>query len=391
MTVASVNHLSSEDVSAEARGLRVLFVIDSRFPNLGGAESQALKLANGLRDAGVYVDFVAPQVDPGTAASDTVDGFKLTRIVYPHIKLLGTVYLLLSFSLFLIRNRKNYNYMHIHITRLLTATAGMLRPLVKIPIVTKISGFFEFEGGILDPRKRFNPLNVLLLFAMRNVDHVQTISVETEEKLIASGFRPDQISLIPNGIDVSEAPAPAPENDVYTIGYCGRLRDVKGVHVLFDAFAQCKAVLADEPMKLLIAGSGSAESELKAQAERLGITQDIEFLGLVADVSGFYKQLDIYVQPSFAEGLPNSVLEAMHAGRPVLATDIGGNRDLVEEDVTGHLFEAGDHNALAELLVKCIQHQDVVTAMGLNGRAVIDEHFAMESVVNQLIEVYSAE
>ena len=390
MTTASVNHLPSDELTSEAHALRILFVVDSRFPNLGGAESQALKLANGLRAAGVHVDFVAPQVDPNTAASETVDGFRLTRIVYPHIKLLGTVYLLLSFSLFLIRNRNNYDYMHIHITRFLTAVAGLLRPIIKIPIITKISGFFEFEGGILDPRKRLNPVNAFLRLAMRNVDYVQTISVETKEKLIASGFRPDQISLIPNGIDISDAPAPAPKNQVYTIGYCGRLRTVKGVHVLLDAFAQCKAMLGDAPMKLLIAGSGTAESELREQAAQLGIASEIDFLGMLEDVTGFYEQLDLYVQPSFAEGLPNSVIEAMHAGKAVVASDIGGNRDLVTENVTGHLFEAGDSNALAELLLQCVQQRDVVIDMGLNGRSVINENYGMESVVSKLIEVYRA-
>ncbi len=391
MITASANQLTSEELTSESQDLRILFVVDSRFPGLGGAEAQALKLANGLRAAGVHVDFVAPQVEPETTASDIVDGFKLTRIMYPHIKLLGTVYMLVSFALFLIRNRRNYDYMHIHVTRLLAATAGAVRPFVKIPIVTKISGFFEFEGGVLDPRKRLNPVNALLRFAMRNIDHVQTISIETREKLLASGFRKDQISFIPNGIDISEAATPAPANEVYTIGYCGRLREVKGVHVLLDALAQCKAARPNEHMKLVLAGSGSSEQNLREQADELGISNDVEFLGLLADVSDFYKQLDIYVQPSFSEGLPNSVLEAMHAGRAVLATDIGGNRDLVEDNVTGHLFEAGNSDELANLLLQCLDERSQVNEMGLKGRSVIDENYGMESVVNKLIGVYRGE
>jgi len=148
-----------------ASDLRILFVIDSLFPGLGGAESQAVKLAQALKARGIRVHYVAPQVVKGAYEEPELDGIPITFIDYPHIKIVGSVVLMFKFAAFLIKNRGEYDCMHIHITRLLAAAAGIVRPFCKIPIVTKISGFFEFEGGVLDQRKRLYPLNALMRLA----------------------------------------------------------------------------------------------------------------------------------------------------------------------------------------------------------------------------------
>lgn len=369
--------------------LRILFVIDSVFPGLGGAESQAVKLAQALKARNIGVEYVAPRVEKSGYSEPELDGVPITFIDYPHIKFLGSVVLMLKFAAFLIKRRGAYDCMHIHVTRLLAATAGVVRPYSKIPIVTKISGFFEFEGGVLDQRKRFHPLNALMRLAMRNVDYVQTISEETQKKLVDAGFRDDQIALIPNGIDTTAPPRPMPDSDVFTVGYCGRLREVKGVHILVDGYAKCRAQHPDKVMRLILAGSGTEEKNLRAQVEQLGITNEVEFLGAIADTASFYATLDLYVQPSFAEGLPNAVIEAMHAARGVVATDIGGNQDLIKEGVSGHLFPAGDSDKLAEILSKCYSDEPDNIRMGKNGRTVIEAKFGMDSVIDQLVGVYS--
>jgi len=369
--------------------LRILFVIDSLFPGLGGAESQAVKLAQALKARDISVEYVAPRVVQGAYDKAELDGIPLTFIDYPHIKLVGSIVLMFKFAAFLLKRRGQYDCMHIHVTRLLAATAGVVRPYSKIPIVTKISGFFEFEGGVLDQRKRLHPINALMRLAMRNVDFVQTISIQTRAKLIDAGFREDQIALIPNGIDISKPATPRPDPSLFTIGYCGRLREVKGVHILLDGFAKCREQYPDAPLKLVLAGSGIAELALREQVVELGIADDVDFLGTVEDTASFYSTLDLYVQPSFAEGLPNSVIEAMHAARAVVATDIGGNQDLVEEGLSGHFFPAGDSDKLGQILGKCYTNKQENILMGNNGRTVIEDKFAMDSVIDQLVGVYS--
>ncbi len=397
--MTALQRLSSDDSQPSGSGadmprvnpLRVLFVIDSRFPGLGGAENQAMKLAQALHQRGVHVEYVAPMVIENQALEEDIDGIRLRRIDYPHIKMIGSILMMSKFAFFLIKHRKDFDCMHIHITRLLTTMAGLVRPIVGIPIITKISGYFEFEGGVLDPRKRWYPLNIVMRSAMKNVDYVQTISAETKDKLLSTGFRPDQIALIPNGIDTADAPALVSNNSQFTIGYCGRLREIKGVHVLLEGLAKAKQRSPGARFKVTLAGDGSYEPVLRQQIADLGIEKDVEFLGTVKDTAAFYSGLDLYVQPSFAEGLPNSVIEAMNAALAVVATNIGGNRDLIEEGVGGHLFEAGDTDALATLLLKCYDDRSSNTQMGKNGRRLVEEQYGMEKVTSQLIGVYRGE
>ncbi len=380
---------SQSQAVVNATELRILFVIDSRFPGLGGAEAQAIKLAQALKSRGIHVEYLAPSVISGEYEEPEFDGIPITLIDYPHIKLLGSIVLMIKFAHFLIKHRNDFDCMHVHVTRLLAATAGIVRPWSGIPIVTKISGFFEFEGGVLDQRKRLNPINAIMRLAMRNIDYVQTISKQTREKLIDAGIREDQIALIPNGIETGDAPSEKPASEVFTIGYCGRFREVKGVHVLLESFANSKRERPDMNSCVVLAGSGSQETELRALIEKHGIVDDVEFLGLISETASFYSGLDLYVQPSFAEGLPNSVIEAMHAAKAVVASDIGGNHDLIDDNVSGHLFPAGDAEALSALLIKCYDNRSDNLRMGKNGRQLVEEKYGMDGVIDQLVGVYS--
>lgn len=368
--------------------LRLLFAVDSNFPGLGGAERQALKLAIALRERGASVEFVCPRIFASQALEESYHGFTIRRLDYPHIRWLGSLILMRRFAQYLCDNKANFDAVHIHVTHLMAASAGYARQQSGMPVVTKISGFYEFEGGVLDQRKRFKPLNMLLRTGLRKVDFVQTISVQTREKLIDAGFRSEQIQFIPNGIDTRPAPVIRDTLSGVTIGYCGRLREVKGVHVLLDAFAALLQQRPDEGLQLSIAGNGEASADLVAQARDLGITDHVQWLGVIDDTATFFQSIDIYVQPSFAEGLPNSVMEAMVEQRPVIATDIGGNKDLVDHEVSGLLFPSGDSEALTQQLLRLVDDQPLRDSVARAGRDLIVERFGFDKVVDQLAELY---
>jgi glycosyltransferase involved in cell wall biosynthesis len=378
----------SAPLELSERGLSVLFVVDSNFPGFGGAEIQARKLASALQDRGVYVEFVSPQVLSEQPTRDAIDGFTLRRISYPHIKLVGSIILLIKFALYIYRNRNRFDYIHIHVTRLLATVATAMKPLTGIPVITKVSGFFEFEGGVLDQRQRFSPVNLVCRHVLRKLDYVQTISQETREKLLEAGFNNDQIRFIPNGIDTRQITVERGTKDSFRVGYCGRLRAVKGVDVLLNGFAMAQAKVPQEQMQLIIAGDGEKRQELEQQAHNLGVAESVQFIGRIENTKAFYENLDVYVQPSYAEGLPNSVMEAMLAGRAVLASDIGGNRDLIHDGVAGRLFPAGDGNRLGELLVESLMRQDQLVEMGNRGNDLISEQYGFDRVATELLDIY---
>jgi len=386
---------NTPDGLASDKKLRLLFVVDSTFPTLGGAESQARKLAISLRERGHDVDFVAPQVLVDQSLVDEVDGFSVRRIPYPHIKVIGSFMMLCGFARLLLKEGKEYDAIHVHITRLLAAIAAVLKPFVKRPVITKISGFFEFSDGILDDSKRWLPINFLVRRALRNVDYFQTISGQTREKLLAAGYSDEQISFVPNGIDTKgiDTSVTPKSDDVTVFGYCGRLRKIKGVHVLIEAFAQVVKNNPERKLCLRLAGDGDEMDELVMQSERLGIRDHVDFLGQVEDTAAAYDGFDYYVQPSFAEGLPNSVIEAMLAQLPVVASDVGGNVDLVKPGDTGLLYPCGDYpdgnpTDLAACLQQYLDSPDVSHKLAASALQLIHDNYSFETITDQLITLY---
>ncbi|MDB4224092.1 glycosyltransferase family 4 protein [Granulosicoccus sp.] len=369
-------------------GLRVLFAVDCEFPGLGGAEAQALKLAISLRNRGAFVEFVTPRILSTQSMEETFHGFTIRRIDYPHVRFVGSLVLMAYFSRYLRKNAHRFDAVHVHITHLMAATAGYVRKGTGLTVITKISGFYEFEGGVLDQRMRFKPLNMLLRKGLQKVDFVQTISEETRRKLLEADFRSDQIKFVPNGIDTGETPVVIADSAVTTLGYCGRLREVKGVHILLDAFAKVLQKRPNANIRLSIAGSGSSSEELLDQAKALGITNEIEWLGLIEDTQSYFRSIDIYVQPSFAEGLPNSVMEAMVEQQPVIASDIGGNNDLVEHEISGLRFPAGDAESLSIQIIRLLDDEQLKNSIAVGGRQVMEQRYDIERVVTKLADLY---
>lgn len=382
-------------MSNEAKPVRVLFVVDSTFPGSGGAEAQARKLGKALTAKNVAMEFVSPRTQSYQSSFEMVDGIPCHRIKYPFIKFIGAGIMLVMFAWYLYKRRNDFDIIHVHITRLMASVAVAMRSITGVPVMAKISGYFEFKGGVLDPNA-INPANAILRRMLRKIDYVQTISGQTRERLLEAGFRDEQIVFIPNGVDSAEAirlaeqhkDAESRASNSLTFGYCGRLRQIKGVHVLIESFEEFLKSEPEVSVKLRIAGDGSDFEKLSAHVRDSGLSDCIEFLGNVDDTHEFYRSLDVYIQPSFAEGLPNAVIEAMVSGLPVLATNIGGNSDLVTHDKEGWLFEAGDAPALTALMQRCVEQRDSLAAIGLAGRDRIVQQYDMDSVTEDLLEIY---
>lgn len=369
----------------------ILFVVDSFLPGLGGAELQSVLLARALRKQGKEVHFVAPRLETNLPIHDEIEGFKLTRISYPRVKFLGAMLLMWQFSCYMLRHKDDYSFIHVHITKLLATCLGVVKPHLSAKVMTKISGHAEFTGGILDTSKKANPAYKVMSHYIRKLDYIQTISIYTREKLLSQGFREEQIMQIPNAVEVSSFTDPdcfTTEHDPLVIGFCGRIREVKGLELLIQALSSFDQKKTSKVV-VKIAGDGNYRSAIEQLAVDLGVANKVEFLGVVKDVPNFLKGLDIYVQPSYAEGLSNSVLEAMSASLPVIASRISGNVDLVEHNATGYLFESGDSLELTQHLESLINSRQNRLRMGRKGKARVFDGYSAESVSGRLKELYA--
>jgi glycosyltransferase involved in cell wall biosynthesis len=167
-----------------------------------------------------------------------------------------------------------------------------------------------------------------------------------------TGVPADRVRVIFNAIDVATyRPRTVPfdrGDDRFVIGSASRLAPEKDHRSLLRGMAT--AVREIPQLRLRLAGHGPLESQLRAEVTELGLGDRVELLGHVDDVRAFYESLDVYVQPSHTEGLPCAVLEAMAMARPVIATDVPGNRDAVAPGETGWLIPARAPAAWVEAL-----------------------------------------
>jgi glycosyltransferase involved in cell wall biosynthesis len=161
-----------------------------------------------------------------------------------------------------------------------------------------------------------------------------------------------------------------------------RLDKQKGLHYLLEA-----AALIPEAM-FVLAGEGPERPALEAQTRALGLNHRVVFLGYRDDVGDLLASCDLFVLPSLFEGLPLSVLEAMAAGKPVVATAIGGTDEAIVHGETGLLVHPADPVALARAIRTAVSDPVLSQRLGAAGRARAQQEFAAESMVRRITEIY---
>lgn len=234
------------------------------------------------------------------------------------------------------------------------------------------------------------------------VDRYITVSRHLEEFLIdCVGVRAAGISHIYNGVDVDrfQTVTPRPvdwlppdfrnENTIL-IGTVGRLQPVKDQATLLRAFSR---VVSDRPelrqsLRLTVVGDGPLLADLRALAETLNISELTYFPGALDIIPDVLRALDIFVLPSLNEGISNTILEAMASEVPILATAVGGNIELVEDNVNGRLFSPGDSGALSRLLLDYVLDPSLRQQHGRAARTIAVERFSLAAMVSGYMAVY---
>jgi glycosyltransferase involved in cell wall biosynthesis len=201
---------------------------------------------------------------------------------------------------------------------------------------------------------------------------------------------PHKMRILPNGVPVRDIPPPDKP-------FSGRVLCVanyerrKGLEDLVRAVATiCKEI----PVTLTVVGAemeAGHRQQLQALAGELGVSNRVNLSGPVPiqEIGAWYEQADIFCLPSYNEGLPMSLLEAMATSLPLVASSVGAVPQLVRDGVDGYLFEAGDRERLTALLLKLLKDPQHASALGRNGRQRIVEDFSLEAVSEQLASVYS--
>jgi glycosyltransferase involved in cell wall biosynthesis len=231
----------------------------------------------------------------------------------------------------------------------------------------------------------------------RQVDTVivnaDALRVEGEEQ----GMR-CRWALLQNGVDTEHfrlaPPDPAaraalgldPRRPV--VGTIGRLEDRKGHDQLLRAAGTMLAGGNGRRPQIVIVGDGPLREKLQAQAQSLGVGDSVRFVGAVADVRPSLAAMDVFVLPSHAEGMSNALMEAMAAARPVVATAVGGNTEVVVDGETGVLIPPADPAAIADAIAALLRDPDRAAGLGAAAREFVTRRFGARARVAELEHLY---
>jgi len=262
-----------------------------------------------------------------------------------------------------------------------------------VPIIIHGEHGFEIADLISQNRKR-KFIRKLVLSTM--VDKIVTVSKNLKNRLINEiKIKPEKIIHIPNGVDTNKFNIYRKEftrkkfgfkKGDFIIGIVARLDPIKNHKTLISAF---KEIVTIHPnTNLVIVGDGSLRNKLENQTYQLGIKNKVIFMGERDDVPEILKTFDIFVLPSLNEGMSNTILEAMATCIPVIASNVGGNPELVIDGRTGFLFPTNDVESLVQKIKTYILHPELKQKHGYNAHKRVEEKFSLDQMVRRYEELY---
>jgi glycosyltransferase involved in cell wall biosynthesis len=243
------------------------------------------------------------------------------------------------------------------------------------------------------PSRKRRVANVLF---RQLADRVFAVSQDLRRHLIAEGFRPDAVEVIYNGID----PGPSVDRgaahrlrrefnipaSALVIGSVGRLDPVKDIRTLLAALVEVRRT---HPAEAVIIGDGPERPRLEAAAFEYGVAPHVHFLGYRHDAREWLADSDVYVNCSISEGVSLTILEAMAAAVPVIATRVGGTPEILDS-TCGILIQPRDPHALAGALMQLANDRQQGRQLGQAGRIRVEERFTLDRMIRQYADIYRA-
>jgi glycosyltransferase involved in cell wall biosynthesis len=368
--------------------LRVCYVVSHFYPHGSGAERQALAQGIELVRRGHEVHVVT-RFYPHLERESVYEGIRIHRSIDTSNRgpLFGVTFVA-SVVRALRRLRSSIDIVHTHQALWESVGVGLSRPFLKaIPTLIQpaSSGYF----GEAEELARTKGFPLLRRLSIRNTAFA-AISEDIEREWLDLGVPPAKLIRLASGVDANHfrpgpskvgSQLPASPRVVFT----GRLHPQKNLDLLLDIWPE---VVRRTNANLVLVGDGIERERLEARAREAKVAEHVHFVGAVDDPAEYLRAADAFVLPSVAEGMSNSLLEAMATALPCLASAIGGNTDLLGPGDAGLLITPQDRGAWAEAICQVLTSPDLSRRLGSSARRRIDEEFALPVVVDRYIALY---
>jgi len=381
------------------RRIRVLHLLEA---TVGGTREHVLQICRHLDRRTFDVTLLCSTLRDPRFVEDVraLRGSGIPVIVVPMPRRISPLRDLVAFVRILAHVRgRGFDIVHTHSSKAgflgrLAAWMAGTRRIVHTPHV------FYFQAPVGRASGTF--FRALEWLAARVTTRIVAVSESQRRIAIRSGVAtPAQVVVIENG---TEIPRPTPAADRLAkraelgigrndrlVGMAARLAPQKGcehyLRVARRVLDTC-ATGRGPRVRFLLAGDGELAPRLRRLAADLDLGEDFVFLGPRDDLPAIYPLLDVFVLTSLWEGLPYAVLEAMAAGKPVVATRVPGTTDVVQDGVTGYLVPPGHEEAAAERVVALLTNRQFREIMGARGRQLVQERFTRDRFIRRLEDLY---
>ena len=360
--------------------LRILMVIPSYFPLVGGAEKQTSGVAKSLEKISCDVTILT-RLLPNTKKIDIIDGISVIRLNATK----NRAVFLFNLLYFLFKNRKSYDIIHVHTLNSPAIISAIIGKLTGTPVVAKVT-----RSGKDCQLSRYTSStigNIFFLILRTLVTCFIAITEDVKKELLTLGVHEKKIIQIPNGVELPVFNLSKKDKKIGCVFvYVGRLIARKRVDWLINAFAQSNLNPND---RLIIIGTGIEMNSLVKLSFDLGLESCIKFMGEISHNKTIEVLLlsNVFVLPSDSEGMSNALLEGMATNNAVIAANISANKTLIKNGINGLLF-----STIADLS-RCLNQVSVSnnlrSKLSKNANQDIQKNYLFKSVARNYKNLYA--
>jgi len=396
--------------------MRILHILDHSIPAHSGYTFRTLGILREQRRLGWETfHLTSPKHPDPKAAEEQVDGWTFYR-TEPASGWMSRLPVLSYFALMQqlqgrieeLCRKIRPDLLHAHSPVLNAKPAIEAGRRLGIPVVYEVRAFWEDaavdHGTAREGDLRYRATRAFETSVLRQATQITAICEGLRGDIIERGIPADKITVIPNAVDIEKFSQSGPPDPALqqryglagctVVGFIGSFYAYEGLSLLLRAVPRMLEQLPR--LKILLVGGGPQEAELKALTQELGLQHSVVFTGRVPNdqVAKYYDLIDVLAYPRLPKRVTNLVtplkpLECMAQGRLLVASDVGGHREMIQDEKTGMLFEAGSAQALAERIVALVQQPQRWAQLRANARQYVETERTWAKSVARYQSVYA--
>jgi glycosyltransferase involved in cell wall biosynthesis len=393
--------------------VKVCIFTETYYPEVGGGETQAQLLAEGLIAGGHSIILLTRRSDVSLKNRERYGELNVYRLPPAGSGQLKKWGLILSSLPALIRLRDRYDLIFVSGYRIIGLAAVLAGKLLRKPVVLKADSQGEMTGDFFESGlKKFGISNTSLPFRfflgfrnaiLKKAEAFSAISPEIASEWTSSGIPLEKVHLIPNSVDTTRfVPVDSsqktllrqrlglPESAIIAI-YTGRLVSYKGLPLLLKVWKEISC--SHENILLLLAGTGgldihNCEAELHTYVKDNGLEKVVRFLGPVRNVPQYLQASDLFVFPTENDAFPSSIVEAMACELPVVTTPVGAIKTIVTDRKTGLIVQPGNREQLFDALNVMLSQPAFASRLGQAGWEIVQDRYSAGTVTRKYLSLF---